>query len=237
MVTTPSDFGLRATPPSHPELLDRLALALMSHQYSSKYVVRQIVSSSAYQQSSKEDSPAAASRFAVARDLDPDNRWLWRGNDKRLSFEQLRDTWLSVADQLDHAVGGRAKALFGEGLNRRRSIYGLIDRQFLPGVLRVFDFANPDLHTPQRSETTVPQQALFVLNNEFTATIARQLEKQIVDASPDQAQQITQLFRRVLGASQQPAKLATAWRSSISRLICCRRYRRRIAIGITALAN
>ena len=68
-------------------------------------------------------------------------------------------------------MGGRASdMLAGDGLsNRRRSLYGTIDRQFLPTVLRVFDMANPDLHVPNRSETTVPQQALFALNHPFVA--------------------------------------------------------------------
>jgi hypothetical protein len=83
-------------------------------------------------------------------------------NPRRLSFEELRDTLLATAGELDRRVGGRAAELFLAGAtNTRRTLYGVVDRQFLPGVLRMFDFANPDLHIPQRTETSVPQQAFL----------------------------------------------------------------------------
>ncbi len=226
LVLTPSDFGLRAAPPSHPELLDVLAIELQTHAFSTKHIVRQIVSSRAYQQSSKIEDGTGEVLFTKANDLDPDNRWLWRGNPRRLSFEQQRDAWLMAAGQLDLRVGGRARQLFGEGFNSRRTLYGLVDRQFLSGVLRVFDFANPDLHIPQRSETTVPQQALFELNHDFTAAVARQLAALSrralaplpssdgtaavsTPATTDQ-QRITTIFRQALGRSPRPQELADA---------------------------
>jgi hypothetical protein len=72
-------------------------------------------------------------------------------------------------------MGGKAEELFKTPFSKRRSIYGFIDRQFLPPTMRVFDFANPDLHNPQRSETTVPQQALFFMNGPFVVEQARAL--------------------------------------------------------------
>ena len=212
LVTTPSDFGLRASPPSHPELLDQLALDLIEHEMSTKQILRQIVSSSSYRQSSKAEDDASVKSFAGANDLDPDNRWLWRGNARRLSFEQQRDTWLAAAGQLDCSFGGRARPLFGEGTNPRRTLYGLIDRQFLSGVLRIFDFANPDLHIPQRSETTVPQQALFELNHEFTATVARQLAALVQHSQPTatEAAKVSFIFRQVLGREPHKTELQDA---------------------------
>ncbi len=210
LVSTPSDFGLRAAPPSHPELLDRLALELVDHAYSTKHIVRQIVSSNTYQQSSKIENTQAEKLFARARELDPDNRWLWRGNARRVTFEQQRDAWLAVSGQLDQAFGGRARQLFGEGLNPRRTLYGLVDRQFLSGVLRSFDFANPDLHIPQRSETTVPQQALFELNHEFTASVARSIASVVArthEGSSDE-QKAAAMFRQVLGRQPTEQELA-----------------------------
>ena len=211
-VSTPSDFGLRANPPSHPELLDQLALDLIEHQYSTKHIIRQIVSSQAYQQSSKIENDAGRGVFAKANDADPDNRWLWRTNTRRLSFEQQRDSWLQAAGQLDSSIGGRARQLFGEGTNPRRTLYGLVDRQFLSGVLRIFDFANPDLHIPQRSETTVPQQALFELNHEFTAGVARNLatlvERQHADAS--NSAKVEAMFKQVLGRQPTTGELTDA---------------------------
>ncbi|WP_165068597.1 PSD1 and planctomycete cytochrome C domain-containing protein [Paludisphaera rhizosphaerae] len=169
LVRTPSDFGIRAEAPSHPEMLDWLASRLVESGWSTKAIHRLIVLSSAYRRRS--DAPTSAKAEAV----DPENRLLWKMNPHRLTFEELRDSLLAVSGELDDRMGGRATALFGGSSNRRRTLYGLVDRQFLPGVFRTFDFANPDLHTPSRSETTVPQQALFALNNPFVADRARSL--------------------------------------------------------------
>jgi hypothetical protein len=173
LVETPSDFGTRAAPPSHPELLDWLAAELVGSGWSTKHVHRLIVSSAAYRQRS--DAARDEATAARASEIDPGNRLLWRMNPRRLSFEEVRDALLAVGGRLDLTPGGRATdMLAGDGLtHRRRSLYGLIDRQFLPTVLRVFDVANPDLHVPARSETTVPQQALFALNHPFVAAQAR----------------------------------------------------------------
>lgn len=212
LVSTPSDFGLRAAPPSHPELLDQLALDLVAHDYSSKHIIREIVSSSTYQQSSKSGDAASEQRFAKANDLDPDNRWLWRASSRRLTFEQQRDAWLTAAGQLDNTFGGRARQLFGEGPNTRRTLYGLVDRQFLSGVLRSFDFANPDLHIPQRSETTVPQQALFELNHEFTASVARSLAARVErsEVNSNMEDKVIAMFQYALGRLPSSTERAAA---------------------------
>jgi len=113
-----------------------------------------------------------------ASQADPGNKLLWRMNRQRLDFESLRDSLLCVSGQLDKIVGGKAEDIFKAPFSKRRSIYGFIDRQFLPGAFRVFDFANPDMHSPQRSETTVPQQALFFMNAPFVVEQARALAAQ-----------------------------------------------------------
>jgi mono/diheme cytochrome c family protein len=174
LVRTPSDFGLRAEPPSHPELLDWLARRLMDDGWSTKALHRRILLSAAYRQRS--DGPREPAAVARARQIDPENRLLWRMNVRRLTFEEMRDTLLAVSGQLDRRLGGRSTELFpADGGNVRRTLYGLVDRQFLPDALRIFDFANPDLHIPQRNETSVPQQALFLLNHPFAADQARAL--------------------------------------------------------------
>jgi hypothetical protein len=178
LVKTPSDFGLRAESPSHPELLDWLAQQLLTRGWSTKNLHREIVLSAAYQQASM-PSPGDEAQLATmeaARLADPENRLLWRMNPRRLSFEEWRDTILQSSGELDLAIGGRAKELFpAHDKNVRRTLYGLVDRQFLNPAMRVFDFANPDLHIPQRSETTVSQQALFAMNHPFVAEQARSL--------------------------------------------------------------
>ncbi|MFN9955484.1 MAG: DUF1553 domain-containing protein, partial [bacterium] len=101
---------------------------------------------------------------------------------------------LATADQLDSRRGGHASGLLDSG-NHRRSVYGRVDRHFLPGVLRTFDFANPDLHVAVRHETTVPQQGLYFLNGPFAADRARALAR-IGHGLPDRAR-IQDLHRRL----------------------------------------
>ncbi len=222
LVSTPSDFGLRATQPSHPELLDHLVGRLLESSGSTKQILRDLVLSQTYRQASKPMQDAATAERA--RELDPDNRLLWHAPVKRLSFEQQRDTWLMVADALDNARGGQARTMFDDEDNVRRSVYGQVDRQFLPGVLRVFDFANPDLHTPVRSETIVPQQALFELNHAFVARSARRVVESVLRGAPEAMQVggpgkvfetsarpiITALFEQVLGRGPTATEVESA---------------------------
>ena len=114
-------------------------------------------------------------------------------NERRLSFEEMRDSLLSAAGQLDRTVGGRAGDLLSPQF-ARRTLYGSIDRQFLPSTLRVFDFANPDLHIPLRSETTVPQQALFFLNHPLMIGYAQALAEQTAATRSDE-QRVQQMYR------------------------------------------
>ena len=132
-----------------------------------KKLHRLIMLSAAYQQAV--DGPTDAVARQQAASVDPENRLLWRMNRRRLSFEALRDALLAASGELDPTIGGRPVDLFDAAVPHAATLYGLIDRQFLPSMLRMFDFANPDLHIPQRSETTVPQQALFFLNHPFVA--------------------------------------------------------------------
>ena len=173
LVASVGDFGTRADPPSHPELLDWLTSKFIADGWSLKKLHRLIVLSAAYRQSSK--GPDDEGAIVNAQTVDPANRLLWRMNVHRLSFEELRDSMLAVSGQLDLRQGGKPTDLFKAPFPLRRTIYGLVDRQFLPGTLRMFDFANPDLHIPQRSETTVPQQSLFLMNHPLTLERARDL--------------------------------------------------------------
>jgi hypothetical protein len=201
LVRTPSDFGLRAEPPSHPELLDWLASRLIAEGWSTKALHRLILLSATYQQRSSfpqgvEERSAIAENRQNGPRVDPENRLLWRMNPHRLTFEEARDTLLAVSGELDRRVGGRASELFpAGGTNVRRTIYGLVDRQFLPSVLRVFDFANPDLHIPARTETTVPQQALFAMNHPFLAGRASVLANQVSREAVDRVDVIRRLYR------------------------------------------
>ena len=178
LVRTPSDFGLRGEPPTHPELLDFLAAQFIESGWSVKQLHRRILLSAVYRQTSDDSAKAAA--------VDPENRLLWRMNRQRLEFEPLRDSLLAVAGRLDARMGGTAVDITIAPYPARRSIYGFIDRQNLPGLFRTFDLASPDTATPQRHATTVPQQALFLMNAPFVLDQARAFA-----ARPDVAGQKT----------------------------------------------
>lgn len=176
-VLTPDDLGNQSEPPSHPALLDYLAARFMEEGWSLKKLHKTILLSATYQQSSR-NNPAYAEK-------DPYNRLLWRANVRRLEFEPLRDSILYIGGNLDLAVGGhpvdlsegthKSQKRFAAFMDRfgkyqlpsapRRSIYGYIDRGDLVEVLNTFDFATPDMPTGRRFQTTVPQQALFLMNS------------------------------------------------------------------------
>jgi hypothetical protein len=192
LVRTPSDFGLRSDPPTHPELLDYLAAQFMREGWSIKNLHRLILLSSTYQQGSDGDPRLLPQ--------DPDNRLLGRMNRQRLDFEALRDGLLAVTGQLDLREGGPPVDLAARPFTRRRTVYGFIDRQNLPGMFRTFDFASPDTHSPQRYQTTVPQQALFLMNSPFVQEQAQALiARPEVRAETIPAQRVQVLHRIVYG--------------------------------------
>ena len=225
LVATPSDFGSRADPPSHPELLDWLARRFMEDGWSLKKLHRRIMLSATYQQGSRiddlrsaiSDLPEAGSRGAEIRNpksriinpagVDPDNRLLWHMNTHRLSFEEMRDAWLAAAGELDLRIGGKPAELFASA-NTRRTLYALVDRERLPTVMRTFDFANPDLSIPQRNDTTVPQQALFGLNHPFVATRAKAVVRRI--GGEDDAARVRQLYSLLCQRAPTASELGTA---------------------------
>jgi hypothetical protein len=107
---------------------------------------------------------------------------------------------LAVAGRLDATIGGRPVSLFAQPFTNRRAVYGFIDRQDLPGTFRVFDFASPDVSTPMRPQTTVPQQALFAMNSPFVVEQARALAaRPEVAGAADAATQIQTLYRLIYG--------------------------------------
>jgi mono/diheme cytochrome c family protein len=169
LVRTPGDFGVRTEKPVQHALLDYLAASFVENGWSTKHLHRLIVLSATYQQGS-DASPASLT-------ADPENELFSRMNRQRLDFEAMRDTLLAVAGKLDGQLGGRPVDLETEPFSCRRTVYGLIDRQNLPGVFRTFDFSNPDTSSQRRFHTTVPQQALFLMNSPFVVEQARALAK------------------------------------------------------------
>jgi hypothetical protein len=194
IVRTPSDFGLMGKKPSHPELLDHLAQSFMENGWSIKKVIRAIVLSKTYRQEARK-LPAK----------DPDNLYLSSMNRKRLNFEAMRDAMLQVSEELDLTMHGPSQKLHSKSYSKRRAVYGYIDRQNIPPTLNSFDFANPNIHAPQRVETTVPQQALFAFNDPFvierSATLAK---KAILSNAVRPSSQVEFLYRQIL--SRNPRK-------------------------------
>ena len=209
-VQTPDDFGTMSTPPSHPELLDYLSTYLMDNGWSVKKLHRLIVLSSTYQQAST-DNP----RFAQH---DPFNRLLWRQNVRRLEFEPLRDSILSMAGSLDRTMGGHPVNLGGDHVSAgkdktgkagaalkpqgnystRRTLYGYIDRANVAEVLNHFDFAPPEMPNGKRYQTTVPQQALFLMNNALVIEQARKIvERSDFKGVEDEEKRIAFLYRLI----------------------------------------
>jgi hypothetical protein len=134
LVKTPSDFGLRCDPPTNPALLDHLATKFIQSGWSLKSLHRMIMLSNTYQQGG--NTSLSTQDSALSTQDSPL---------RRLDFESLRDSLLLASGDLDLTPGGRPADLL---TSPRRTVYTRVDRQFLPGVLRTFDFANPDLHTP-----------------------------------------------------------------------------------------
>src|SRR5207248_9319963 len=170
-----------------------------------KRLHRLILLSRAYQQSSRER--------ADGERIDPDNRLLWRMNRRRLDFEAMRDALLASSGALDRAAGGPAVDLTKAPLTGRRTVYGFIDRQNLPGMFRTFAFASPDTSTAQRHATTVPQQALFLMNSPFVLEQARTLVRQPdIAGAPEGEARVQKLYRRVYGREADREEVALGLR-------------------------
>lgn len=190
LVATPSDFGVRCEEPRQRELLDFLANYLQSSGWSLKALHRLILTSNAFQQASRSRTDGL--------EKDPENQTYWRMNRRRMEWEALRDSMLAVTGQIDLTLGGPAIDLFRSQASNRRSLYGTIDRQDLPNLLRSFDFASPDTSSAVRPQTTVPQQSLFLMNGPLVMDLAEKVvrgaEFQALDLPEQQVQWLFQRF-------------------------------------------
>jgi len=195
LVATPSDFGIRTTPPEHRDLLDWLAASFMDQGWSIKQLHRVMLLSSTYRQASL---------------TDPENRLLHCFPRQRLDFEALRDALLAVSGKLDLTPGGQPVDILGEPFSGRRTVYGFIDRQNLPGIFRTFDFANPDVSSAGRFTTTVPQQALFLMNSPFVIEQARALAAAVESPGDAPPERIHALYARTLQRAPAPDELELA---------------------------
>lgn len=188
IVDSPSNFGMTGERPTNPELLEYLANTFVHSGLSIKKAHREIMLSSVYQLSTKMDDAAYAK--------DSGNRLYWRANPKRLDAEQIRDSILSVAGDLDKALGGPSEPL--TPTYKRRSVYGKVGRFKLDDYLQLFDFPSPNISAEKRFTTTVPLQRLFMMNSDFVQLEAEQLVKRVA-AEPDQRSQIRKMYEIIYG--------------------------------------
>jgi hypothetical protein len=214
LVATSDNFGFRGSRPTHPELLDWLALHFINTGWSVKSMHRLILMSSAYQMACISDKNAAK--------IDPENQLLWRMPRRRLEAEAIRDAMLSVSGRIFLKVGGgesseylweKAEVIGGQiRPNRmktddsfytnstRRSIYLPVVRNMLPDVLTLFDAADPNGVTAVRNDTTVPAQTLFLLNNPFVREQALYFAESILaDMKMKDGDRIAAVYFRALG--------------------------------------
>ena len=204
LVDSPSDFGTRSRKPDQLALLDYLTIEFVKRDWSIKWLVREIVLSATYRQSAT-DRPTAA-------ELDPENRLYWKMNRRRLDFESMRDGILLKCGQLDQAaIGGPSENLTGKERSHRRSLYAFIDRQNLPSLFRVFDVALPDTHVPRRYQTTVPQQALFLMNSPFIrANADSAISSWRLAEETNDSEIVRGLYRQILGREPNSTELDLA---------------------------
>lgn len=204
LVGSASNFGALGEKPTHPELLDYLACRFVESGWSIKALHREIMRSATYQLSCDGNE--------VNAQRDPDNRWLWRMSRRRLDVEAFRDTLLAVAGKLDPKMGGPTTNL-ADPENFRRTVYAKISRHDLNGLLRTFDFPDPNLTSERRSETTVPQQQLFVLNNPFVIETAKAFASRLTKEAESDGARVERAFRLAYGRgpSNAEAKLFTTF--------------------------
>jgi hypothetical protein len=190
IVGTPSNFGKLGERPTHPELLDHLTARFIANGWSLKWLHREIVLSATYRLASVND--------AEGLKKDPDNRLLGHGNRRRLDVESWRDALLAAAGRLDRSFGGKTIDL-NAGDNRRRTVYCKVSRHELNGLLRLFDFPDANITSERRTETTVPQQQLFVLNGPFFVAQAKALAARLQTEAADDASRVRRAYLLAYG--------------------------------------
>jgi hypothetical protein len=206
LVLAPDNFGTTGDPPSHPELLDALTVQFTEDGWSVKRLVRRIVLSRAYRLSSVGTPEALAA--------DPDNRLLSHMNRRRLDAECIRDAMLCASAQLRTERGGpgfpaNLTADYGyRGTDLRRSVYLPVFRNALPEPFEAFDFADSSVTTGRRNVSTIPSQALFLMNHPFVLDQAKQTARRLIeDEEIDDHARTVRAYRIILGRSPTETEL------------------------------
>lgn len=201
LVATSDNFGHLGSAPTHPELLDYLAVRFAGEQrWSTKQLVRSLVLTRVYGLSSKSDPKA--------NEVDPGNSLIWRASPRRMKAESIRDTILAASGRLDKTpLEGAVTADFGDGYYgvniwpsdlptdfRKRSVYLPVPRDVVPEELSLFDFPNPNLVTSRRETTTSPSQALYLLNNPFVQSESVHFARRLLAEHGSDEERIRQAY-------------------------------------------
>jgi hypothetical protein len=195
IVRTPSNFGTLGKPPTHPKLLDDLSVRFMENGWSIKWLCREIILSSTWQQRS--DLKEAGQR------ADPSNRLLWRMNRRRLDVESWRDTILFSAGRLNRTVGGKSIDPT-DPKETRRTVYSKVSRLDLNPMLAMFDFPDPNVHAGTRIETTTPLQKMFVLNSPFMVAQVDALAQRCLAVADEDSKRINWAYQTLFGRGPTP---------------------------------
>jgi len=200
IVRSTSNFGQLGDRPTHPELLDYLAVRFIERGWSVKSLQKELVMSAAYQMSSSE----SGREDAVTKD--PDNKLLWRANVReRLDAEALRDSILAAAGTLDRSLGGEPKPLGDD--YRRRTLYATVSRGIPNRTMAMFDFPDPNSTSEQRLITVGPMQRLYFMNSPFVAAQSKALAARLTaEAATDRAR-IERAYEIVYGRPASPEEI------------------------------
>jgi hypothetical protein len=199
IVETPSNFGHSGQPPTNQELLDTIAVRFMQNGWSVKTLVREIVLSATYQQSSEVNARGIAA--------DSSNESLWRMNRRRLSVEQWRDGLLFTSGELDFS-GGKSLEL-SDTNNLRRTLYARVSRLELNPMLMQFDYPDANVHAEKRAVTTTAMQKLYALNSPFMLSRAKALSERVAKF-PDDKARVREAYRLLFAREPDRAEMSLA---------------------------
>ena len=223
IVDTPNDFGHMGGVPSHPELLDWLAVEFRDGRQSLKDLHRLILTSRTYQQTS---NPPVDARVRRAMEIDANNRLLWKMSSRKLDAEAIRDSILFISGKLDLKMGGPAFQDFviekpehsphyqyhlhdpSDPRTHRRSIYRFIVRSQLEPFMNTLDCADPSLLVPKRNESLTPLQALTLLNNGLVVTMSSEFAKKLESQTDSIEQAVKQGLLEVAGRAPNKKEFA-----------------------------
>ena len=200
LVRTPSNFGTTGDKPTHPELLDDLALRFMQNGWSVKRLMRELVLSATYRQGS--------SGSAANAQLDEANDHFWRMNRRQLGIESWRDAIMATAGTLT-LEGGKSQNL-DTATHHKRTIYSQVSRRELNKTPMLFDYPDANVHAARRSNSTTPTQKLYVMNSPFIIEQSKQLARRIQQSSGDDAARIRHAYALLFAREPEAEELAIA---------------------------